>query len=244
MLKFLQPPHLPNDLNWNFSADTSILTWVIRARSYNIIIANFMLFLITAVNLSCSLFLYHAFEGTSQPWRVFWPALIFSSMLLFSLTASHARVNFACRITSSGMEYCKWKKNFRINPKVLGGVTIFVSIIFISLAATTPGLSFASVAGPGGMGIMALMQLRSQRLQEPYSQYNHLTFDWAKVKQLTIATNREVVALKYGPVNEGWQKFWNSNIFCEKGQKEAVAELIRSHLSPDVPVIRGRVSCD
>ncbi len=142
------------------------------------------------------------------------------------------------------MEYCKWKKNFRINPKVLGGITIFVSIIFIFLAATTSGLSFASIAGPGGMGVMALMQLRSQRFQEPYSQYNHITIDWAKVTQLTIATNREIVTLKYGPMNEGWQKFWDCSIFCEKGQKNAVAELIRSHLSPDVPVIRGRVSCD
>ncbi|MDZ5605499.1 hypothetical protein SJI00_22270 [Pseudomonas sp. RP23018S] len=244
MLKIFQPPQLPNDLEWKFLADPELCTWTIRARNYNILIANIAFFLYAMISLTGSLVLYYAFEGTSQPWRVFWSVLIFVTTLSLPVSGTYQRINVACRITTSGMEYCEWKKNFRINPKILGGITIFVSVAIIFLAANTPGLSFVAILGPGGMGIMALMQLNSQRFQEPYSEYNHLIFDWEQITQLTIATNSEAIALQRSPIiNEERQTLRNCSIFCEKGQKEAVAELIRSHLSPNVPVIRGRVSC-
>jgi len=241
MLKFLQPPCLPNDLKWKFSADTSLMTWTIRARNYDILIANFLLLLLTTLNIGYSLVMYHVFKNTSQPWRTLWPIMMFSLMLLVALSASHQRINCAYRITASGIECCKWKNNFRINPKPLTGITIFASVAIFSLAAITPGLSFVAILGPGAMGIMAWMQLSSQRLQEPYSQYNHLEFEWSRITQLTIATNREIVDLQYLYTGEGYERHWNIKIFCEKGQKESVAALIRPYLSSDVPFIRAKV---
>ncbi|MDZ5605501.1 hypothetical protein SJI00_22280 [Pseudomonas sp. RP23018S] len=244
MLKIFQPPELPNILQWKFLADPEVCMWTIRARNYNIHIANIAFFLYAMISLTASLILYYTLKETSQPWRAFWSFLIFFITLYLPAAANYQRINVTCRITASRMEYCEWKNNFRINPKLLAGITIFVSVAIIFIAATTPGLSFVAILGPGGMGIMALMQLNSQRFQEPYREYNHLVFDWTRVTQLTIAKDREAVALEYRSIKEGWEMLSNCSIYCEKGQKDAVAKLIRSYLAPDVPVIRGKVSCN
>ncbi|MFS2160003.1 hypothetical protein ACCD10_22010 [Pseudomonas sp. Pseusp122] len=77
-----------------------------------------------------------------------------------------------------------------------------------------------------------------------HTQYHHYAYKWAELTQLAIATNREVVDLKYSVTMEGddYKTNWNLNVFCKRKQKERVAEFIKPYLSPDVPFIRAKVN--
>jgi hypothetical protein len=67
---------------------------------------------------------------------------------------------------------------------------------------------------------------------------------WEELTQLAIATNREVVDLKYSVTQEGndFKTNWSLNVFCKRKQKEAVANFIKPYLSPDVPFIKAKVN--
>nr|WP_280041673.1 hypothetical protein [Pseudomonas sp. Hg5Tf]MDH2558752.1 hypothetical protein [Pseudomonas sp. Hg5Tf] len=87
-------------------------------------------------------------------------------------------------------------------------------------------------------------QLKWRFSHEPELLYHHLIHEWKDFTQLAIATNREVVDLKYSTTMEGddFVTNWNINIFCKRKQKEKVAELIRPFLSPGVPFIKAKVN--
>ncbi len=76
------------------------------------------------------------------------------------------------------------------------------------------------------------------------TQYHHLIYEWKDFTQLAIATNREVVDLKFTHFDQrlGRVVSWSLNIFCKRKQKEKVAELIRPFLSPGVPFIKAKVN--
>ncbi|MDZ5602889.1 hypothetical protein SJI00_08885 [Pseudomonas sp. RP23018S] len=242
MITLRKPLPPPQELDWKHGEELTSLTWTIRARNYNTFAASVIFCLLAAVALTWTVIIYTVFDDTVQPWRSICPASFFMIVLTAIYFLTHQKINFSYRITSCGIEYCTWKRNFRINPKFIGGITIFITVTLISLAATTPGLSFIAIAGPGGMVVMALIRLSLKKSQEPYSEYNHLEFKWKQITQLAIATNREVVDLQYSYIHEGHKRHWNFNIFCKKGQKDSVAAVIRSYLSPDVPCVRAKVN--
>ncbi|MFS2196878.1 hypothetical protein ACCD02_32700, partial [Pseudomonas sp. Pseusp88] len=64
------------------------------------------------------------------------------------------------------------------------------------------------------------------------------------ITQLAIATNREVVDLKYSITMKGnnYKTNWSLNVFCKRKQKDRVAEVIRPYLLADVPFIRAKVN--
>ncbi|MET3055132.1 hypothetical protein ABXV19_25420, partial [Pseudomonas alkylphenolica] len=84
----------------------------------------------------------------------------------------------------------------------------------------------------------------SKSYREIHTEYHHHEFKWDEFTQLAIATNREVVDLKYSVILEGddFTTKWSLNIFCKRRQKEKVAELIRPFLSPGVPFIKTKVN--
>ncbi len=94
------------------------------------------------------------------------------------------------------------------------------------------------------MGLMYLSMANSKNYQALHSEYNHYAFKWAEITQLAIATNREVVDLKYSVTLKGndYKTNWSLNVFCERGQKEHVAKIIQAYLPDDVPSIRAKVN--
>ena len=91
---------------------------------------------------------------------------------------------------------------------------------------------------------MYLSMANSKSFQEMHTEYHHHTFKWEELTQLAIATNREVVDLKYSITLKGndYKTNWSLNVFCKRKQKEAVANFIKPYLSPDVPFIKAKVS--
>ena len=94
------------------------------------------------------------------------------------------------------------------------------------------------------MGLMYLSMANSKDYQAMHTQYHHHAFKWEDLTQLAIATNREVVDLKYSVILAGndYKTNWSLNVFCKRKHKESVADFIRPYLSPGVPCIKAKVN--
>lgn len=92
----------------------------------------------------------------------------------------------------------------------------------------------------------ALISITHQRMNFAYrfTRSGIECCEWKDFTQLAIATNREVVDLKFCHFDQRLGRIvkWNLNIFCKRKQKEAVANFIKPYLSPDVPFIKAKVN--
>ena len=157
---------------------------------------------------------------------------------------THQRMNFAYRFTRSGIECCEWKDFPKWALTFLKWFSGIAAIIFIYLATIDPTFLIGALIGPGSMGLMYLSMAHSKTYQQMQTQYHHLMYEWKDFTQLAIATNREVVDLKFCHFDPRLGRIvkWNLNIFCKRKQKEAVANFIKPYLSPGVPFIKAKVN--
>ena len=243
MFNFSKPLDLPPQLQWKYANEPELMTWTIRARNYNTFVANAMFwFCFIAITVG-SIFLYRdtkeylVFNTTST-------LLFFIIVNTALISMTHQRMNFAYRFTQSGVEYCKWKNFPKWALTFLKWFSGITAIIFIFLATLGSTFLIGALIGPGGMGLMYLSMANSKSFQEMHTEYHHHAFKWEELTQLAIATNREVVDLKYSITLKGndYKTNWSLNVFCKRKQKEAVANFIKPYLSPDVPFIKAKVN--
>ncbi len=244
MFDFNKPLDLPPQLHWKFAHEPELLGWTIRARNYNTFVANCMFAFMSLVLVGLSIFLYSAYHDLNQPWRTLSCAFFYVFMSFTISCMTHQRMNFAYRFTPSGVEYCEWKNFPNWALTFLKWLTGITAIIFIFLATIDPTFLIGALVGPGGMGLMYLSMAHSKNYQEMHTQYHYYPFKWAEFVQLAIATNREVVDLKYSVIMEGedYETIGNLNIFCKRKQKEHVANFIKPYLSSGVPFIKAKVN--
>ncbi|MDD2056792.1 hypothetical protein N5D52_13750 [Pseudomonas sp. GD03860] len=245
MLNFNKPLALPSQLEWKFAHEPELLSWTIRARNYNTFVANCMFAFMSVVLVGLSYFLYSTPAGGEGVLPRLIASLCF--YIIFSLVVAsmtHQRMNFAFRLTHSGVEYCKWKDFPKWALTFLKWLTGITAIFFVFMAVIDPSLLLGALIGPGGLALTYLSMANSKSYQEMQTEYHHHEFKWDEFTQLAIATNREVVDLKYSVILEGddFVTRWSLNIFCKRKQKEKVAELIRPYLSPGVPFIKAKVN--
>jgi hypothetical protein len=244
MLNFDKALDLPPQLQWKYANEPELMEWTIRARNYNTLAANSIFYFMAALILGGSFIMYSVYEGMSQPWRTL-SCIFFFIFILFTISCmTHQKVDFAYRITRSGIEYCEWKDFPKWALTFLKWFSGITAIIFMFLATLDPAFLIGALIGPGGMGLMYLSMLNSKSYQEMHTQYHHYAFKWEEITQLAIAINREVVDLKYSVTQEGndFKTNWSLNVFCKRKQKEAVANFIKPYLSPDVPFIKAKVN--
>ncbi|KJJ98863.1 hypothetical protein [Pseudomonas tussilaginis] len=245
MFKFNKDLELPPQLKWKFSHEPELLGWTIRARNYNTFVANCMFAFMSLVLMGASYFLYSTPAGDESVLSRVLASLCF--YLLFSLvilSMTHQRMKFAYRFTPSGVECCEWKDFPEWVLTFLKWIAGITAIFFIFMATIDPSFLLGALIGPGGIGLTYLSMAHSKSYREMHTQYHHLIHEWKDFTQLAIATNREIVDLKYSTTMEGddFVTNWNINIFCKRKQKEKVAELIRPFLSPGVPFIKAKVN--
>ncbi|WP_442112823.1 hypothetical protein [Pseudomonas sp. NUPR-001] len=244
MFIFNKPLELPPQLEWKFAHEPELMAWTIRARDYNTFVANGMFVGVAFLSATVTYALYSAYEGVEQPWRTLSCIVFYLIALFVTLTMTHQRVNFAYRIAESGVEYCVWKDFPEWALKFLKWIAGITAVIFLFIATIDPSFLLGALLGPGGMGLTYLSMAHSKNYREMHTRYHNYAFKWGDFTQLAIASNREVVDLKYTITMEGddFETRWSLNVFCRRKQKEKVAELIRPYLSPDVPFIRAKVN--
>ena len=244
MFNFNKALDLPAQLHWKYADEPALLAWTIRARNYNTFVANAMFAFMAALIFGGSLIMYSVYEGMSQPWRTL-SCIFFFIFILFTISCmTHQRMNFAYRFTQSGVECCEWKDFPKWALTFLKWMCGITAIIFICLATIDPEFLLGALIGPGGMGLMYLSMANSKSFQEMHTQYHHLMYEWKDFTQLAIATNREVVDLKYSHFDPrlGRVVNWSLNVFCKRKQKENIANFIKPYLSPGVPFIKAKVN--
>ncbi|QYX48627.1 hypothetical protein K3F43_03735 [Pseudomonas tussilaginis] len=244
MFKFNKDLELPPQLKWKFSHEPELLGWTIRARNYNTFVANCMLLFMAVLNVGAAFIMYSVYAGMSQPWRTLSCVFFYMLMLFVTLSMTHQRMKFAYRFTRSGIECCEWKDfpEWALTfLKWLAGIT---AIFFVFMATIDPSFLLGALIGPGGIGLTYLSMAYSKSYREMHTQYHHLIYEWKDFTQLAIATNREVLDLKFSHFDQrlGRVVNWSLNIFCKRKQKEKVAEFIRPFLSPGVPFIKAKVN--
>ncbi|KTC14811.1 hypothetical protein AO391_10560 [Pseudomonas marginalis ICMP 9505] len=243
MLNFKKTLDLPPRLHWQYANEPELLAWTIRARNYNTFVANAMFWFCFIAIAGGSILLYRSTDQNSVFDRVA-TILFFLVVNTALISITHQRMNFAYRFTKSGVEYCKWKDFPKWALTFLKWFSGITALIFIYLATIDPAFLIGALVGPGGMGLMYLSMAHSKSYRDMHTEYHHYAFKWEELTQLAIATNREVVDLKYSVTLEGndYKTNWSLNVFCKRKQKESVANFIKPHLYPGVPFIKAKVN--
>jgi hypothetical protein len=242
MLNFNKPLDLPPQLQWKYANEPELMTWSIRARNYNTFIANAMFgFCFVAITAS-SIFLYRS----TKEYLVF---NAISTLLFFIIinaaliSMTHQRMNFAYRITQSGVEYCEWKDFPKWALTFLKWFTGMMAIIFIYLTTIDPTFLIGALIGPGAMGLMYLSMANSKTYQRMQTEYHHHFLHWKELTKSTVATNRVMMELEYSVPQEGsiYMTIGRQYIFFTPKDKERVTQLIKNNLLPGTPYVFGKV---
>jgi len=245
MLNIFKPPALPLQLKWMYLNEPELLSWTIRARNYNTLVANCMLGFLALVLMGVT---YALYPFSPSPEDFLSNILISTSFyaVLFSavLSMTHQKMNFAYRFTHSGLECCEWKDFPKWALPALRWIAGITAIIFLFMATIDPSFLIGALVGPGGIGLMYLQMAYSKNFRAMHTQYHHLEFRWHEFTQIAIATNRELVDLKYKMILDGdqFETEWNINIYCKRNQKDFVATIITPYLQPGIPSIRAKVN--
>jgi hypothetical protein len=239
----ITPPHLPMQLEWKFSDEAEIIGWTISARNYNTFVANTMFWSCFIAITIGSYFIYQSMD--EDP--LFSGALtlaFFATVTTALVSMTHQRMNFAYRFTQTGVEYCEWKFLSKWSLTFLKWFAALTAIIFVFLALIDPSFLIGALIGPGGVVLIYLTMAKSKNYQNIHNQFHHLDFEWKDFTQLAIATNREVIDLKFVKYDEHLKRTvkWSLNIFCNSKQKDYIANVIKPYLPLNTPIIRAKVN--
>lgn len=235
---FKRPLELPSQLQWSYAHEPALMEWTIQARNYNTFVANIAYVFISLFMLIPSYAVYaHDRDFLSG-------GIFYILGMLFSSLMTHQRTKFAYRFTQSGVEYCKWKDFPQWALTFLNWFAGIAAVICVSLVSTDPTLLIGALIGPGGIGLVYLVKVNSKSYQAMQAEYHHHEIKWTEITRLAIASNREVVDLKYKAFEEGdpLPVIGNLNLFCRRGQKYEVAELIKPYMLKEADFMVARVN--
>ncbi|WP_256672848.1 hypothetical protein [Pseudomonas sp. C1C7] len=152
-------------------------------------------------------------------------------------------MNYAYRITQSGVEYCEWKQPPKWVLPFLKWLTGITTIIFIFLATIDPTFLIGALIGPGGTGLMYLSMANSKGFQSLHTEYHHYFIHWNQLTNITIATNRHMIELefKFPEKNTNDMLSGSQYVFFQRRKKEQAVNLIKAHLPSSVPCVIGKV---
>ncbi|SEQ96556.1 hypothetical protein SAMN03159444_02886 [Pseudomonas sp. NFACC02] len=237
MFNYKKTLELPIQLEWKRSDEPELMSWTIRARNYNTFVANIVFTFLLLLTLAASTFLYWAYQDLSQFWRWTWCTLFYIVMALTISSMTHQRVNFAYRLTHSGMEHCEWKDFPSWAPPLLRWIAGVTAVIFLFMATIDPTFLIGALVGPGGMGLMSLQMAYSKNFRALHTRYHHVFMHWTELTGVTIATNRDIVEVdfSYSKPDSSYMAIGNEYIFFKKNNKQDVIRIIKSQMPANTP---------
>ncbi|MDR6713055.1 hypothetical protein J2W83_002657 [Pseudomonas hunanensis] len=243
MFNLIKAPELPSQLKWKYASEPELLAWTIRARNYNTFVANCM-FAFMQILIAGGTYIVYSnptpSEGPIARVLVSLGFYVFISLTILSMT--HQRMNFAYRITPSGVEYCKWKDFPKWALTTLKWTTGITAIIFIFMATIDPSFLLGALVGPGGMGLTYLFMANSKSYQASQTEYHHHFLRWSHLTKLTIATNRDMVEVDYSIPRPGNRRTtWSLYVFFKRQEKDQVVTTFKKLLLPSAPSVIGKV---
>jgi hypothetical protein len=242
MLDFIKAPQLPPQLHWKRAKEPELLMWTIRARNYNTFVANTMFCFCFFVIAVIAFFIYRSLND-DPVYGGMLAAVYFVIVCVALVSMTHQRMNYAYRFTCSGVEYCKWKSPPKWMLTFLKWFAGISAIAFIFLATIDPTFLIGALVGPGSMGLMYLSMANSKGFQNIHTEYHHHFMRWSDFVKATIATNRDVVDVKYFIEKEKPVKITRGNLymFFKRQGEDRVVACLKTYLPSVTPLVIGRV---
>lgn len=237
MFKLFKPLELPPQLHWERADEHELIGWRIRARNYNTLVANTMCAFMLLLTLGASMFLYATYHDLTEFWRLTWCIFFYLVIALTITSMTHQRVNFAYRLTHSGIEHCEWKDFPSWAPPLLRWIAGVTAVIFLFMATIDPTFLIGALVGPGGMGLMSLQMAYSKNFRALHTRYHHVFMHWTELTGVTIATNRDIVEVdfSYSKPDSSYMAIGNEYIFFKKNDKQDVIRIIKSQMPSNTP---------
>ena len=238
MFNFLKPLELPPQLQWKRVDEPELIAWTIRARNYNTTVAN-CIFAFMTILISLLTYIGHSSEtfSSSSLSEILVSASFFLVLLLTISTMTHQKINFAYRLTHSGIEHCEWKDFPSWAPPLLRWIAGVTAVIFLFMATIDPTFLIGALVGPGGMGLMSLQMAYSKNFRALHTRYHHVFMHWTELTGVTIATNRDIVEVdfSYSKPDSAYLAIGNEYIFFRKKEKQDVIRIIKSQMPANTP---------
>ena len=192
------PRELPPQLTWKYASESELLSWRIKARNYNTVIANglFVFWLVVAVWFGFSV--HSNFERYDEPTRSLCALLFFSVLMVAVLSMTHQRMNFAYRFTASGAEFCEWKNFPEWALRFLTCLAIVTAILFACMASLDRDASYLIYAVIGPAKVMLLRASMNSKVYRGVHTIFHLrTFEWSEFTEVEVDHKQKLVGLKF-----------------------------------------------
>ena len=238
LLNFEKSLELPPQLQWKRIDEPELMSWTIRARNYNTFIANCMFGFLVLV-LAGLTYVLHPFSPSPEDHlsNTLISTVFFTVLLSAVLSMTHQRINFAYRLTHSGIEHCEWKDFPTWAPPLLRWIAGVTAVIFLYMATIDPAFLIGALVGPGGVGLMSLRMAYSKNFRALHTRYHHVFMHWTELTGVTIATNRNIVEIdfSYPKPDSAYMTIGNEYIFFRKKEKQDVIRVIKSQMPADTP---------
>ncbi len=242
MFDFFKAPDLPPQLQWMHAEEPELLAWTIRARNYNTVVANTMFWFCFSVIAIIAFFLYRSLSDDPVYGGIL-TAAYFIVVCAALVSMTHQRMNYAYRFTCSGVENCEWKHPPKWMLTFLKWFAGISAIAFLFLATIDPTFLIGTLVGPGGMGLMYLSMANSKSYQNMHAEYHHYFLHWSEITKAVIATNRNMVEVKYFVSKKNPTKIIRGSlyVFFKKQEEDRVVACLKTYLSSAAPLVTGKV---
>ncbi|WP_409281528.1 hypothetical protein [Pseudomonas defluvii] len=192
------PRELPSQLTWKYGHESELLSWRIKARNYNTMVANLALLVMLMIASAIALVLYFSSEFIEEPWRALSHVFVFALISIPAVCMTHQRMNFAYRFTASGAEFCEWKNFPEWALRFLTCLAIVTAILFACMASLDRDASYLIYAVIGPAKVMLLRASMNSKVYRGVHTIFHLrTFEWSEFTEVEVDRKQKLVGLKF-----------------------------------------------
>ena len=229
---FIQPKknYVP-EMPWERVDEPEVMSWQVRVRDYNTLVANIAFLVIMLLSGSVWFFAAYSFLGEDEYMPTVCVAMFFLMAPVF-MGMTHQTSIVVYRLTDDGYEKISWKPQIDSVKPVMKWTAIVSGIAVLVATFFNPYFILGAI-GPAGLGLIALSMGNSSGYQSLVRGERHENRDWNAVEEIALWDKRRLIGLKmtfddgFGP-HSSYQK-----IYCKKGDVERVLGFIKS-VTPSV----------
>lgn len=238
---FIQPKQdYIAQIPWKHADEPTVMSWQIRARNYNIFVANILFSVLFFVCLGAAYLM--SFGGWSLLSKLAIGGGMFFFFALITMSMTHQTSILVYRFTEQNAEVCSWKPQMdSVKPFLKWSAIILMPIVLV-LILMDPSLLITSL-GPLAMGFAAWMMGSSKGYQEMARGSRHEEIDWTKTEHIKVWRKRSMIALTYQ-----WKPFKRNSsyrprthlLYCLPEELDDRIEFFKEYL-PDAKYEEGKI---
>ncbi|QFT84221.1 hypothetical protein FIU88_04435 [Halomonas sp. THAF12] len=237
---FVQPKknYVP-EMPWERTAEPEVMSWQVRVRDYNVLVANIAFLVITLLSGSVWFFSAYSFLGEDEYMPAVCVAMFFLMTPVF-MGMTHQTSIIVYRLTDKGYEMFSWKPQIdSVKPvmkwtAIVSGVAVLVATFF------NPYFILGAV-GPAGLGLIALSMGNASSYQELVRGAEHCSASWLDVEEVALWRKRRLIGLRFTfHTSEGVTQNGYRTLYCKKGEKDKRVAFIREKVS-EVPYVERKM---